>query len=266
MRGRERGGSVTAADYFQPFRIHYRGSILLCLKSTTGQCIIRKWSRAGDRSETPLLPALLPILLFHSSPSSFQPLRFFFPVDGERRNAGGSVGISLSVPRWLSQTYKSNPMNKSLRRSHGGSRRSSYSPSYSSSAFAQPLTRFLLPTRAFLLSCTFVGIMRHSRKETEVLLDFLNPKLVSSSWPACETLLFHCDISRNKKVLIVSSLFASYDILRFIFPLAATDKITCRPRSTSRYSLLNLFRQLPVFLHQIVMFCARSFFREIRSL
>lgn len=38
----ERGSSVTAADYFQPFRIHYRGSILLCLKSTTEQCIIRK--------------------------------------------------------------------------------------------------------------------------------------------------------------------------------------------------------------------------------
>lgn len=43
-RETERGGSVTATDYFQPFRIHYRGSILLCLKSTTEQCIIRKWS------------------------------------------------------------------------------------------------------------------------------------------------------------------------------------------------------------------------------
>lgn len=256
---------MTAADYSQPFRIHYRGSILLCLKSTTEQCIIRKWSHG---------PAIVPKLLCY--PRFFRS-SFFIPrralsspfgsssPNGERRNAGGSVGISLPVPRRLSQTYKSNPANKSLRRSHGGSRRSSYSPSYSSFAFAPPAPVPLHdsyrhpPTCAFLpSSCTLVGIMRRSRKETEVSLDFLNPKLVWSM--ARETLLFHRD-DASKNCHHYSRL---YDVLHLIFPFIG--RITFRPRPpTSRYSLLNLFRQLPVFFHQEAVFFARSFSREIQS-
>lgn len=158
---------MTAADYFQPFRIHYRGSILLCLKSTTEQCIIRKWSHG---------PAIVSKLLCYPRffRSSFfiplQPLRFFFAPYGERRNAGGSVGIPLSVPRRFSQTYKSNPANKSLRRSHGGSSRSSYSSSYSSSAFAPPTLNPLHdpyrhpPTRVFLPSSESWDLLRKEQR------------------------------------------------------------------------------------------------------
>lgn len=192
----EKGGSVTAADYFQPFRIHYRGSILLCLKSTTGQCIIRKWSHG---------PAIVSKLLCY--PRFFRPSFFIplvdslppIPLPRKRRNAGASVGVLQLLSPFLSSHGDSHRLinqtsvNKSLRRSHGGSRRSSYSSfSPSSSAFTSPalLARLFYTTstdvhprgHAFLpSSCILIGITRRSRKETAVLLSFLNPKLVWST-------------------------------------------------------------------------------------
>lgn len=98
--------------------------------------------RAGDRSETPLLPALLPLLLFH-------PSRRLPPSDSsssrqtkKRQRARRRTALFSPFPsshggshRLINQTS----VNKSLRRSHGGSRRSSYSSFSPSSTAFTPL-------------------------------------------------------------------------------------------------------------------------------
>lgn len=130
--------------------------------------------------------------------SSFSPSDSLPPIplpQGKRRNAGGSVGVlqPLSlVPRRLSQTYKSN-----LREQIATEIPWRFQALflflllfffffyfYSTHAACVSFTR-LLPTStrvyAFLpLLCILIGIT-DSRKETEVLLGFLNPKLVWST-------------------------------------------------------------------------------------
>lgn len=126
---------MTAADYFQPFRIHYRVSILLCLKSTTGQCIIRVSEATGRRSfrnssvtrapsaspfsslaEFPLVAASSshPRRSSSLSPASL-PRLVALPPSDKRRNAGGSVGIPEPSPlshgdshRLINQTPRTN--------------------------------------------------------------------------------------------------------------------------------------------------------------
>lgn len=67
--------------------------------------------RAGDRFETPLLPALLPSLLFHPSrrlpPSDTSSSRQTKKRRRKCRRTTAPFSFSL-VPRRLSQTYKSN--------------------------------------------------------------------------------------------------------------------------------------------------------------
>lgn len=139
--------------------------------------------RAGDRSETPLLPALLPFLLFHPWSSSLQPFRFFFHRRRmKKRRAGGSVGIPLPTShggshRLINQTPRTNRYGDPT--AVPSSKFSSYPPSYSS-AFALPALVSLHDschrpsTRVFLFSsCTLVGIMRRFEKKQRFCSTFL---------------------------------------------------------------------------------------------
>lgn len=121
--------------------------------------------------------------------SSLSPTPFLLPPlpRGKRRNAGGNVGVLQPLSPFSSshggshRLINQTSVNKSLRRSHGDSRRSSYS-SFSllffcfyfiRTACASLLHDFYRrpPTcvHVFLPSSRIlIGIMTHSRKETAV--------------------------------------------------------------------------------------------------